>query len=435
MRTMILKYVTWVALGVSLFVAGCATTPVNGPVPTPPNIRLGPVLELLKILTARDKTRVILDNSGRGHVIIASTKLEEVHHIVVGPEGISEREVIRSAISPSSIDAAFDRAGSLHVLIDGEHLIMMEGVWQNSADTPWKKAGIEIREARFVPGAPDLIWAFTVKGEEVGAPGRLDWYGIGGYGAGIIWPWHKHGEKLVVVPEANPACTTWTVLDPKDKLDVNNWQLAADARRNIQAVYDSTRTFFVNATEARYVRFKVEECPPNGAAGTEAAPATKANRLLLAVSGQPIEGQFGTLGLGNQVSLSVDPETGTALFVIAHDMSRLVREAVRDEAIGLPIGTYWEPRLAPAGRDRFHAVVIGKSRNFWTWTAKGSPIYYLEFSDRAWSAPIEVGIADVSAYWGLIWNAIQIGSDGKNRALVVWPIESGIVGRWIEIVQ
>lgn len=433
MRTMILKYVTWVALGASISVAGCATTPVGGPAPTPPNIRLGPVLELLKVPTVRDKTRVILDNSGRGHVIIASTELEEVHHIVVGPEGISELDVIRSAISPSDIDAAFDRAGSLHVLIDGEHLVKKDGGWQNTEDTPWKKAGIEIGAARFVPGAPDLIWAFTVRGEEVDAPGRLDWYGIGGYGAGIIWPWHRHGEKLVVVAEAKPACTIWTVLDPNDKLDVIHWQLAADARRNIHVVYDATRHFFVNATEARYARFKVGECSTNGATGPGTATATKADRLLLAVSGQPIEGQFGTLGLGSQVSLSVDPETGTVHFVRAHDMSRLVRETVRYEEIRLPFTRYWEPRLAPAGRDRFHAVVVGAVRN--VWTSKGFPLNYLAFSDSAWSAPVEVGIADVSGFWGFIWNAIQIGSDGKNRALVVWPIENGIVGRWIEVVQ
>ena len=99
-------------------------------------------------------------------------------------------------------------------------------------------------------------------------------------------------------------------------------------------------------------------------------------------------------------------------------------------AIELPIKTFWEPRLAPAGNGRFHAVVVGPARN--EWTGKDAPILYLEFFEGKWSAPVELGLANVSSFWASIWEAVQIGGDGPE-ALVVWPTEDGIVGRWVRI--
>jgi hypothetical protein len=201
---------------------GCATTQDRELAMTakPPDVCLGPVYELLKVKTSRDRVHVVLDRSGLGHVIVALTERKEIHHVVVGPEGVLEREIIRTCVSPWTIDAAFDATGLLHVLIDDEHLVKKDGLWRNLDRTPWKEACFEAAAPRFVPGAPDLIWAFPVEGTKVGSPKRWDLIGFGSFIFAMILPIYTSGSKLVVVSEADSNFTSWAVLDPHDALSI-----------------------------------------------------------------------------------------------------------------------------------------------------------------------------------------------------------------------
>ncbi len=62
-----------------------------------------------------------------------------------------------------------------------------------------------------------------------------------------------------------------------------------------------------------------------------------------------------------------------------------------------------------------------------------SPVFYLQFRDGGWSAPVEVGGARVDSFFGSVWDAVQIATDGEERVFVTWPVRGGIEGRWVRV--
>lgn len=439
MKSNRLHFISLIVAVFFIWIAGCTSPQIRelAMVAKPPNVSLGSIYELLQFETSLDRVRVVLDRSGLGHVIVASNKLEEVHHIVVGPEGVLEHEVIRTDIWPRNIDATFDATGLLHVLIDDEHLVKKDGRWSRAEHTPWQEAGFKKVFPRFVLGAQDLIWAFSVDGDELGAPSRWDLFGFGGYNAGIVWPWLTSGSKLLIVSETDSKYTSWTVLDPQDKYDADNVRIVADMSNTVHIAYDATRTLFVSEAQPRYAHFTVKNQSEKTMVEAGKSTGIEEREFLQSVSGHPIDGmpvgRGRTLGLGDQSSIAADPMTGTVLVIKAHTASWMLLDNVWSKEILLPLQHYWEPRLAPAGNNRFCAVLIGEANN--QWTGRGFPVLYLEFSKGVWSAPVELGVADIASLGGGIWNAVQIGSNGGREALVVWPVEEGIVARWITLME
>jgi hypothetical protein len=414
------------ALSMLPWLVGCSQPPSYTLPEAASNLSISPVFELLPGKTSTDKVQVVVDQAGLAHVIIASGKLKSVHHVLVGPEGVIQRQIIQSSISPYAIDAAFDKEGLLHVLINDSHFNYIDGNWQRQIRTPWQEAGCKADLCRFVRGGPDLIWAFNVKGGEVGASGRWDLYGFGGYGAGLIWPWYSQVSKRVIVPQISPSYSRWFVLDPASKKDINNFRAAANASGTVVAAFDAASYGLAGVSEPAFVHFS---CDGRSADSPE-APASQ--RRLETVSRQALPGPYDRYGLGSQCTLAMDPNSDYALLLKGHSVSWLIQDGRCSKTIPLPIKTFWEPRLAPAGNQRFHATTAGEGHK--QQTEKGFPILYLEFSDGQWSRPVELGAASVSSPWGLVWDAIQIGSKGPH-ALVVWPTKKGIVGRWIQMNQ
>lgn len=417
------------ALGVVL-IAGCAT-PAPPPNVAPPDVHLSPVYDLLVGETVRDKVDVIVDRAGLAHVLIASTRRKEVHHVIVGPEGVVKRELVRSATSPNSMDAVFDEHDVLHVLLDCRHWIRQDGIWRAGDPPPWELAGFKPLRCWFVSGAPHLTWAFVLRGNDVGAPGRWDWYGFGGGPAGIIWPWHTPASKLVIVIPGIDSSRNWIVFDPTDKLDAANARTLADRRGYVLVMYEAMSSGFSGINYPRFARLPL--ALPSAKAGQRGIPAgTRQKVLLWPVSGQSLTAHFANQdrGLGHDAAITLDPVSGTALVVRPHDGSGVLRGEVWSGEIPLPLTTFWDPRLAPAGGDRFHAMLVGERD---PWMGKDFDVLYLAFADGQWSAPVEVGVANVSSIWGHVWDSVAIGSAGTQQALVIWPMADRIVGRWVSL--
>jgi hypothetical protein len=414
------------------WLTACATAPPPLVSPPAPDVRLSPVYDLFPGETVRDKVAVVIDNTGLAHVLIASTRRKEVHHVVVGPEGVVARELVRSATSPDSLSAVFDEHGVLHVLLDCHHLIRQDGAWRAGDPPPWELAGFEPLRCWFVRDAPRPTWAFLLRGGDVGAPERWDWYIAGGAPAGIVWPWHTQASKLVVVVPTADVRGRWFVLDPMDNFDASNVRTLADERGEILVLYDAIRGGLSGVSYPRLARLR--SAPSSGATGErDALPGSRPGVMLQPVKGQALligKAGFGPDGLGNDVMAARDPHSGTALVVQPFDGSRLLRGTSWSAKIPLPITHFWKPRLAPAGNERFHAMVIGEAGG--RWTGKATTVLYLVFADGRWSGTVDIGLADVSSFWGSIWDAVEIGSSGGRRALAVWPTPDGIVGRWIE---
>ena len=117
--------------------------------------------------TGLEKVKALVDNTGLAHIFISSKQINEVHHVVLGPDGVIERELIKSAVdTPRNLDAAFDRSGRLHVLIGNEHMIKQEGSWVAVERTTLERGRPYDPDGGLasLPGARDLTWAFLIGG-------------------------------------------------------------------------------------------------------------------------------------------------------------------------------------------------------------------------------------------------------------------------------
>lgn len=385
---------------VSLSVA-CATiepAPSEAAVP-PPQVRLGPTVSLLEAPTARDKVRAIAGSDGSIHVLVASTERREVVEVIVPLSAEVQRRVIRSQVSPSQIDVAFDARGRLHALIDAEHFVMEGGTWQRSDRTPWQSLASKPEVRRFVRGAPDLVWVFELSGTALDAPGRVEIHGFGGYAGAIFWPWLTHGRRTVLVADSPSGYGPWVVLEPQGKEDTAVIDAEADERGNVHLVYGRSRGGLMSETSHRYIKLGAELLRVGpGTSGTPDAPASSTQ--FRAVEGQPIDNRQEVPGRTSTGATLIPRPAGLAL------------------------------RLSLDGERTLHALTVGEARD--QWWGKGFPIRYLAYSGGAWSGAIDAGLADVSSFWGYIWGALDIVSAGHGRAFLVWPTERAIVGRWVE---
>lgn len=406
------------------WIVGCSQPPSYTLPDAAPNLSASPEFELLNTKTQWfDRVQVVLDDSGLAYVIIASMKLKSVQCVVVGQEGVVSREVIRQSVSPSSIDAMFDKAGVLHALIDNAHYVRTDGQWKPQPTAPWHRAGVKALHCRFVPGAEDLIWAFQVGGKDTGSPGRWDWYFLAADLGSVngedlllpmILPWHSQTLKWVVVPGASPSYSTWVVCDNDSKQDIADWEAAANRRGTVFAVYQAQTSGTVHSTKPKYAQFTIPDSP---------AQTPQDRKRMEMVSGRPLSN---TPWFAGWTSIAADPNSDSALLVKT-STAWLIRNGQCGRPTPLPvkIKPFGPSQAAPAGNSRFHTIAAGAD---YDWGKdQGHPVLYLEFSDGRWSPPVELGRSKLANY-------LQIGSNGPN-ALVVWPKENSIVGRWVRTKQ
>lgn len=387
-------------------------------------VRLGPIVDLSSGRTSRDKVKAVADGDGQVRVLIASTELQQVVELVVRPEGVVQRRVVAPHASPWSIDAAFDSSGRFHALVDTEHLVLQEQGWRASERTPWHDAGVTPRRwAHFVPGAPRLTFAFHADGGDVGAPTRMEFWGIGGAAGAMMWPWFTHGQRAVIVAETTTGFGPWVVLEPQTKGDTHIRALAADASGAVHVRFTSSTGGLGGQSEGRYARIGADSLGDIEAAdpGPSAAPGTAGGRgRLRGVRGGIDDDDFPS-------ALAADPQSGIAMVGLCFlmrggDLVAGPLELPLDIRMRNP-----DVRTAAAGRGAFHALVSalvpGQKDTTYAW--------YLLFSDGRWSAPIQLGPTGVASFWGTGWDAYSITGLPGGAAFVVWPTQGGIVGRWV----
>ena len=47
--------------------------------------------------------------------------------------------------------------------------------------------------------------------------------------------------------------------------------------------------------------------------------------------------------------------------------------------------------------------------------------------------PVELAGAKVDSFFGSVWDAVQLASDGRGRVFVTWPVPDGIEARWLRV--
>lgn len=395
-------------------VAGCAT---HAPAPTAPAappaaVELGPLIRLLEVPPLTDKVRAVAAPDGSVHVLVASSGPRAVTEVVVSPSGAVQHRTVVRDVSPSSVDAAFDRQGRLHALVGVAHFVCEEGVWRRSSRTPWEGFEVTPSAVRFVANAPDLVWVFPVHGTDVGAAGRWEVYGMGGaFGAGIIWPWFTRGARAVVVADSPAGFGPWIVIDPEGPMDTAVVDATADGEGNVYLAYTASHEGMLASSTPWYVKLA-----PDVLAGTDGAewkrPGARASlQQLRATKGKPLPAEVLIRG----------------------------ESAYRANTIPNPphfFGGQGGFRVSTNLSQRPRAAVVAEAHD--KWWGRGFPIQYVEFDDLRWSSPIEVGLADHgggAVFGGFIWDAYDIATTDSGRTLVVWPTAQGIVGRWIDHKQ
>jgi hypothetical protein len=255
---------------------------------------------------------------------------------------------------------------------------------------------------------------------------QWEWYGFGGYGAGIIFPWPSYPDKLVVLREDGDTWGQRTVIDPDLKGDVEKWYgftMAGDARGTVHLVYEREWFFiFAMATETRYVRIP---SITGGEEDRESRGAASSDNIALA-------GYYSTKVVPNSkfvhFTVAADPDSGTALFV-SGGRSQKIRNDRFDlpRIIRLPMGS--EQRVASAGSGDFHAAVLGEKSSSDIWTPSFG-IYYLSNQRGGWSSPVELGDGALVSK-----DTFLLVSDASSRAFVTWGTDNGLVGRWVELEE
>lgn len=413
----------------TLLLAACIETPTR-PAGDPVAVELGPVIRLAEGPTSSDFVHALIDDSGLGHVFVASPKANTLRHIVVDPAGtISLDEVLLSDVKHRPLDAAFDSAGRLHVLSGPQHLVReSDGRW-SEAPTPWAAAGLDTYGPRFVHGAGadhPLLYAFSVRGKDVDAPARWDVYGLGGsFGVGIIWPWRTRGSRLAVVAEDGGDYDLWSVVDLDGNEDVADWVAVAEPGGGVHVLYDAQRTALAQISLARHAYVA-----PAGADDTSQFREIAGHHVRPVPGTEvPVAPERPSIGLSAAAGFS--PDSGELLLVRPHLGARVLRDGAWSADVLFPLELAWEPRVATRAAQRFDIVLTGSRAD--SRSGQDYPVLYLQFRAGRWSEPVEVAGAKVDTLFGWVWDAVRIASDGGEHVLVTWPVRDGIEARWLTV--
>jgi hypothetical protein len=387
----------------AVFVAGCATKQSSLEAAPAPNVRMGNTIELLRVETARDKVRLVAEPDGNVHAIISTTKLNQVFDVLVGPEGVIEKRLIRSNVSPWQVDGALDSDGQLNVLIDNLHLVYRDREWREVSTIPALNEGN--RYPRFVPGAPRLTWLFQIDGSKVEAPHRMEVFFLGGGPAAIIFPWFTTGSRAVVARNLKNNQQTMVVVEPTGNEDTAPEYAFSDPYGNVHLIYSRSRAGMLGYSLLHYVKINndlLEGVSLNSSAKTEEKSESK---RIVAVAGEPI---------------------GQDMLVIGETANGPVK-------VPKPACLFGKCLFSGA-IDGYYALTVGKPHD--PWFGNDFPVEFRSLLGqgvyREWSGPLEVGLANSGSSLGFIWDALGIVTSGKNRSFLVWPTTQGLYGRWVE---
>lgn len=388
------------------FLAACSTTseaPSSAPLKSP-DLQLGELIQILPVKTVRDRVRVISAKDGSLHVFIAATELGNLLEVYIPSDGAPyvSRVVLPDA-APENMDAAFDAQEKLHAIADTEHLVLDNEGWQKSSRTPWQGIKVNVEAAHFVQGAKDLTWMLQVNGKDLQVPLRMEMYGAAGYGGGIIWPWFTHGVRTVFVAQTPDGYGPWFVIEPQQREDTTVYSIAADRKGNLHLVYKKSHSGFPQQSSHSYMQIDADVLLGKASLESYSEVQSTSSFKLYAVKGQDV---------GKETTAEKYWQGDSTPFAF-------------------PGGQYdYRLRYSAYCEDTWHVLTAGEPKD--SWWGKGNPIRYQRYSNNEWSAPVEVGVADVSSFWGYFVDALDITCIDNDRAFLVWPTEQGFVGRWVK---
>ncbi len=481
--------VSCAVLAATLLSAGCALVPppmteFSANPPPRPDAILGPQFELVKAghwpspdmggtQFAQAKAnhwlphvRGFIDRFQQAHIIIALNNPAEVRYLLVGPNGVLSSEIIRSGVEPDAVDIASDRQGNLHALIGYEHLMKKDGTWAGNLRTPWKEANLEqlspgrgfglfrsdapwVPQPEFVQGAPDLVWAFSVRGGEMNLSRRTEFADCSGEGC-IPFPMFFQTTKLLVVPEESPSYKHWYAVGVEDNRNINVLTITTVKQNELSVWYREQHWPRAYIGKSRHAVINLDQPCPGQAPGEMLKLSN--GTPVCPVKGVTLQEAFSPPAAFNDAypGRAIDPQSGDIL-LLGRNMSIMQHDKAWSAPVTLPIRNS-TLILAPAGKGRFHALAFGILRNSnnqvsdshapgnlaYTRQEYLQPIYYMAYSGTAWSAPVEFGAPEngfaTPQYVGNVWRlglTATLLSDEDGHALLIWETKEGVAACWV----
>jgi len=378
-----------------------------------PGIQLGN--ELTLVSAATEKVAAQMTQDGRVHVI-AITKAGDALHVVVSEHGIEEKNKVGS-----------DRHGYYEYLAitsdanDRIHLAIKDKYWI------WDKSHWHLvgsNRCALLSRAGDSVACITgASGKELGTAAR--WY----IDSSFI-PYRIRPKKVVIADATSDGWSYRNVFDYHQRYLVNlnnvgEAVLSGDSSGRFHLffkAYEDNRFYFryavlsLSETAERNIEWRTSD--------------GQIIKLMNSESDAIFLGEW-FIPAGPPLPFAVDPKTGRALFFARKqpffgpwvDGGVEIKGKLLGHPAEFPVPTSRPMRLAPAGDNMFHAL-LGVDRN----------LIYATYRSGEWSAITRVGDFGSQGLF-LIENAsIQLASDGRRQALVIWPRREGaLAGRWIRL--
>jgi len=215
------------------------------------------------------------------------------------------------------------------------------------------------------------------------------------------------------------------VCDAETKFEIETFSVAADNRGTLHLLYKTGEGGSLRDVQCAYARIQ----PMTSEETSGSRQIYRSDLLEVSCTLAKLTGQvFASERMGKLLEchdIAVDPETGTALIIIKKYSGyppQPYSYVIEDGKIVRQVKMYdfdGEIHVEPAGKGSFHAVGV------WWDQASTRFIYYLEYHDGMWSAPVELGK-------GWLHN-VEFVSDLNRRAFALWTDKNyKPVARWIE---
>lgn len=386
----------------------------------PPGIELGN--EVTLVSAATEKVTAQMTSDGRVHVI-AITNTGDALHVVVSERGIEEKNHVGS-----------DRHGyyeNLAITSDAKDRINLAlkdkyWIWDKSN---WRLVGSN--RCSLLSRAGDSLACITeASGKELRTAAQWGITGFGGGPAGIIIPYRIRPDKIVIAEATGDGWSYRNVFDYQLPYSVNlinggDAVLSGDASGRLHL-------FFMAHEDNRfYFRYAALAFSDDAERNIEWHPSDGRAIKLMNSESEAIRLGGWFIPASPPLPFAVDPQTGMALFFARKsagfgkwlDAGVKIQGKLLAQPVVFPVPTSRPMRLAPAGDDRFHAL-LGADHS----------LIYATYRSGEWSAITKIGEFGTPSMF-LIDNAsIQIASDGRRKALVIWPKKEGVLaGRWIRL--
>lgn len=377
----------------TLLAAGCVAPPTADPEllsDTRPVVSLGG--EVLLAEGPVGGLKAVADPGGAVHILLQPKAAGPVRHLVYH-DGRTEERLPLPALAghDEALDAVFDAHGVLHVIAGKRHLALDAAGWAEIEGPGCR---------RFVPGGSNVICLFRLAPADPRNKTRWDWFGFGGFGVGIIWPWRETAIKYGLAEYTENGWTERGIVDCGTDMDLVHADAVADPAGDIDIVFRRQQIMFTDLSQLRYERFNAldKEAAPIPPESVGRLGPEDTSWSLLGVTRDEFNRLAEAVGVDRHWRdplIALDPGAQGSLVLMVDSLGKLWARSItggqpRPARVLLDEKGHRHVRGMVTLPDGRVVALLEESRVGW-WTVPPQPLRIIEYQAGRWSAPVEIG--------------------------------------------